>query len=361
MKIVSVVGARPQFIKAAAVSRALRKDNTEILIHTGQHYDSNMSDVFFEELSIPRPDYNLGVGSKSHGAQTGEMLQKIEEVLQAELPDALLVYGDTNSTLAGALAAAKLHIPVCHIEAGLRSYNRKMPEEINRVMTDHISEWLFCPTDTAVRNLGKEGITRNVYNAGDVMCDTVLYYGEMAECEYDGKNPKLNCLFSEAMLPEKYYMATIHRAENTDGEQALSEILGAFDELESPVVFPVHPRSRELVTRLNDTAGYKNVIFIEPVSYKHMLYLVNHALKVITDSGGLQKEAYILKTPCVTVRSETEWEETLAGGFNVLSAPDKKELINKIILDDIDESARKDYYGDGHAAEKIADILKGRS
>lgn len=359
MKILSVVGARPQFIKAAAVSRALARNHLEVLVHTGQHYDQNMSDIFFEELDIKRPDHNLEVGSGSQGKQTGEMLAKLESVMADENPDCALVYGDTNSTLAGALAAAKLHIPVAHVEAGLRSFNRHMPEEINRVMTDHISHWLFCPTEAGVKNLDAEGITDRVHNVGDVMCDTVLYYKELAKQRHgDTWRNQLNYLYGEKIVGSRFYLATVHRAENTDDPETVKEILSAFEELDAPVIFPVHPRTRHITDKLAALHRYQNILFIEPVSYLPMLCLTGEAVKAVTDSGGLQKEAYILKTPCVTVREQTEWVETLNDGWNVLAHPDKNDILKKCLMPPPDENTRKDYYGDGHAAEKIAQLIK---
>ncbi|HEX2937819.1 MAG TPA: UDP-N-acetylglucosamine 2-epimerase (non-hydrolyzing) [Ruminiclostridium sp.] len=359
MKIMTVVGARPQFIKAAAVSRVLRKENTEILVHTGQHYDENMSGIFFEELKIPKPDFNLGVGSASHGKQTGEMLIKIEELLLSEKPDAMLVYGDTNSTLAGALAASKLHVQVAHVEAGLRSFNKLMPEEQNRVLTDHISDILFCPTGTAADNLRKEGITSGVYEVGDVMCDALYFYKSIAEKQYHDFN-LLESLFDKpsANLNRGYYLATIHRAENTDGAESLKKILAAFENFDAPVIFPVHPRTRPLVASLQNENNYKNIHFVAPVGYIYMLYLAFNAKKIVTDSGGLQKEAYLLKVPCVTVREQTEWIETLRGGWNILAHPETDDILRKVSDTKADPTLRGDYYGDGHAAEKICEILK---
>jgi len=359
MKIVTVVGARPQFIKAAAVSRVIRKHHEEILIHTGQHYDEEMSDVFFQELDIPSPDKNLGIGSKSHGRQTADMLAGAEQVLMEEKPDCVLVYGDTNSTLAGALAAAKLHVPVVHVEAGLRSFNKRMPEEINRVLTDHISSLLLCPTDLAVENLRREGITQGVFQIGDVMCDAVMYYSKMIE-----RQDTYSCLkgmkgiFSEVPKLENWYMATIHRAENTASGVKLREILAALERLDVPVIFPVHPRIKELVKKLYQRNHYKNIIFVRPVGYLTMLYLVKHAIKTITDSGGLQKETYLLGTPCVTVREQTEWTETLKGGHNVLARPDEKDILEKVLHVHAETDSGENYYGDGHAAEKIGTLLE---
>jgi UDP-GlcNAc3NAcA epimerase len=360
MKIVTVVGARPQFIKAAAVSRVLRREHREIIIHTGQHYDANMSDIFFEELRIPRPDYNLDVGSGPHGRQTAQMLAKIEEVLLSENPDAVLVYGDTNSTLAGALAASKLLIPVMHIEAGLRSFNMRMPEEQNRVLTDHISSRLFCPTLTAVENLSKEGIVNHVYNVGDVMCDALQFYKGVALQKYGsaGAGGLSNIIPRDTEIKEEWYVATIHRAENTDGTVNLKNILSAFDQLDAPVIFPVHPRTKRLVEELCQRSKYANIHFVEPVGYLHMIYLVSAAKKVITDSGGLQKEAYLLEVPCVTVREQTEWVESLAGDWNVLAKPDAVDITDKVCHVTAQPGARRDYYGDGHAAEKICALLR---
>lgn len=360
MKIVTVVGARPQFIKAAAVSRKLRRDHQEIMIHTGQHYDANMSDIFFDELKIPYPDVKLGVGSGSHGKQTAEMLVGIEDTLLKEEPDYLMVYGDTNSTLAGALAASKLHIPVVHVEAGLRSYNMRMPEEQNRVLTDHLSAFLLCPTDSAVENLRKEGITQGVYPVGDVMCDAVLFYSKLME-EQDKAFylNRLKGLYSDIPDMPSWYLATIHRAENTDDIRKIEKILAAFERMDAKVLFPVHPRTRHFADELLEKHRYENIVFVQPMGYLDMLYFTKNAKKVVTDSGGLQKEAYILNTPCVTIRDQTEWTETLNGGFNVLAKPDTGDILDKIKNIQPDQSRRKMYYGNGDAAEKICEILKG--
>lgn len=359
MKIVTVVGARPQFIKAAAVSRVLRKENIEILVHTGQHYDSNMSDIFFEELHIPKPDYNLGIGSGSHAKQTADMMVGIEKILQDEMPDYIMVYGDTNSTLAGALAASKILIPIIHVEAGLRSYNRAMPEEQNRVLTDHISEILFCPTNTAVSHLKEEGITRNVYQVGDVMCDAVLYYSkEMEKLDRKYFFGRLKGLYGVIEPLEKWYLATVHRAENTDTSEKVEEILAAFEEFTSPVIFPVHPRTKPIVSDLVEKHKYRNIVLVEPIGYLDMLYFTKNAVKVVTDSGGLQKEAYILGTDSVTVREQTEWVETLEGNFNVLCSPKKEDIIEKVYHTEVSKDKRKALYGQGDASEKICNILK---
>lgn len=361
MKIVTIVGARPQFVKAAAVSRVLRKNHSEILVHTGQHYDSNMSDVFFEELDIPKPDVNLGVGSGSHAKQTAEMMVGIEEILLRENPDYLLVYGDTNSTLAGALAASKIHVPIIHVEAGLRSFNMGMPEEQNRILTDRISTFLFCPTDVAVENLKREGLTEGVYNIGDVMCDAVLYYSkQLSQKSSEYYFSHLVGLFGEIEPVEGWYLATVHRAENTDSIDKISEILNAFERLDLPVIFPVHPRTKHLVKQLRQTRGYQNILFVEPMGYLDMLYFVKHAKKAITDSGGLQKETYILDTPCVTVRDQTEWVETLIGNHNVLAKPNEQDIIDKVMNTVIDYNQKQNYYGDGNAAQKICDLIEKR-
>ncbi len=356
MKIITIIGARPQFIKAAPFSEVFRKENQEVLIHTGQHYDTNMSDVFFEELSIPRPDYNIGVGSGSHGQQTGRMLEKIEEIIISEKPDGVLVYGDTNSTLAGALAASKLHVPVFHVEAGLRSYNKLMPEEQNRVLTDHISDLLLCPTQTAVDNLLKEGITSGVLNTGDIMYDAVLRNIEIAKKKYqDGRwTSELSTENPEFSIDSEkgFYLATIHRAENTDDPQKLRCIFSVFERLDKPVILPLHPRTRKLIEKY----GIKpyNILVVNPVGYLLMLYLTANAYMVVTDSGGLQKEAYFLRTPCTTLRDQTEWIETLDNKWNVLSNIDDDAIFNTINRDfDCLQYPQPLLFGDGHAAQKI--------
>ncbi len=357
-KIITIVGARPQFIKAAMVSKELRKKFKEIIVHTGQHYDSNMSDIFFKQLNIPTPDYNLGVGSGSHAVQTGNMLIEIEKILLKEMPDYILVYGDTNSTLAGALAASKLLIPVIHVEAGLRSFNMCMPEEQNRVLTDHISSVLFCPTDIAVNNLIKENINNNVFNVGDVMCDSVLYYSKLACDTINKENINLNPIYDKKVI-DKWYLTTIHRAENTHDEKNICSILKVLNNLNDMVIFPVHPRIRNIIDELYKHNHYDNIYFVEPVDYLTMLYLTKNSIKVITDSGGLQKECYILNVPCITVRDQTEWIETLANGYNVLSTPTYDDLYNKIIGANILKHNMKiDYYGNGKASENICAILE---
>ncbi|MEJ5197355.1 MAG: UDP-N-acetylglucosamine 2-epimerase (non-hydrolyzing) [Anaerolineae bacterium] len=352
MKVVTVVGARPQFIKAAPVCKALRAaGHSEYLVHTGQHYDYGMSQVFFDELDIPQPDINLEVGSGSHGRQTGEMLIRLEEVLLAEKPDRVLVYGDTNSTLAGALAAAKLHIPVAHVEAGLRSFNREMPEEHNRVLTDHIADLLFCPTQTAVDNLRNEGITRGVHLVGDTMYDAVLQFAALART-------RSTILARLGLQPKRYLLATVHRPYNTDDPVNLRSILEAFAELEEPVIFPVHPRTRQRMEALNvRTLERSNVQMIEPVGYLDMLALEQHARLILTDSGGIQKEAYWLGVPCVTLRTETEWVETVAAGWNVVVGADRARIV-AAVRSLVAPAVRPLSYGDGRAAGQIVGILE---
>jgi len=324
VKIVSVVGARPQFVKCAPVSRELRTEHTEILVHTGQHYDPEMSEVFFEELRIPRPDYHLGVGSGTHGKQTGEILMRVEEVLVKEKPDLVIVYGDTNSTVAGALAAVKMHIPVAHVEAGVRSFDRTMPEEINRVITDHISEVLFCPTQTSVDNLQKEGITRGVYPAGDVMVDALEFNKETAE-ERSTITGRLG------VRSGQYLVLTVHRPVNTDSRAHMENILEAVARAGMPVVFPVHPRTKKILEEYGTlTRLPENILVSEPLGYLDMLKLMRHASKILTDSGGIQKEAYILGVPCITLRENTEWVETLHDGWNVLTGTDKDKIVSAI-------------------------------
>jgi UDP-GlcNAc3NAcA epimerase len=355
-KIVTVVGARPQFIKAAPVIRVLKKSIHEVIIHTGQHYDENMSRVFFDDLGLPRPDYNLEVGSGLHGHQTGSMLSKIEEVLLKERPGRVLVYGDTNSTLAGALAAVKLHIPIAHVEAGLRSFNHEMPEEINRILTDRCADLLFCPTETAVKNLKKEGIQEGVYHTGDVMYDAALLFASTAET-------RSSVLEVYQLASKKYCLCTIHRASNTDKKQNLQKIVKALTRIDAPVLFPVHPRARKflseygLMQRLNQSG---NVILTNPVSFLDMIQLEKNAKIILTDSGGVQKEAYFFNVPCVTLRNETEWVETIRDGWNILAGTDIKEILNAVDAP-FPKTVKKNPFGDGHASEKISDIILARS
>ena len=349
MKIVSIVGARPQFIKAAAVSRKLRETHQEVLVHTGQHYDYEMSGVFFDGLELPRPDVSLEVGSGTHGAQTGGMLKAIEEVLLAERPDCVLVYGDTNSTLAGALAASKLSIRLAHVEAGLRSYNRKMPEEINRVVTDHVSNLLLCPSDTAVQNLAAEGITKNVHQVGDVMLDVLNWAKERA----DVKGKKV--LEQFGVKKQGYLLATIHRSENTDDLERLREILKAFNAVDEPIIFPVHPRSRKMMNEMGFQPE-RNLKLTEPIGYVDMVALTGSARCVMTDSGGLQKETFWLGVPCLTIRNETEWVETVTSGWNVLVGKKLNHLAD-LVKRIAPPSDRPSLYGDGAAAAKCVQLL----
>jgi len=352
MKIVSIVGARPQFIKCAPVSRELRKEHEEILVHTGQHYDHGMSEVFFEELGIRKPDYNLGIGSGTHGHQTGAMLGAIEDVLMKEEPDVVLVYGDTNSTLAGALAAAKLHIPVAHVEAGLRSFDRRMPEEVNRVLTDHASDILFCPTETAARNLAAEGITEGVFLVGDVMVDAMNYNRAVAE-------ERSRILEDVGVSPGGYLVVTVHRPSNTDSRENMAAIIAALGEAGMPVVFPVHPRTRHYLGEYGLLAAMpENVRLIDPLGYLDMLRLMAHAKKILTDSGGVQKEAYMLGVPCITLRENTEWVETVEAGWNVLVGAGQ-EKIEDAIHSFSPASRRKNLFGDGNACLRIGEILTG--
>lgn len=348
MKILTIVGARPQFIKAATVSRVIRANPgiTEILLHTGQHYDENMSEVFFRELHIPEPDFNLGVGSGSHAEQTGNMLKGIENILLLTKPDMMLVYGDTNSTLAGALAATKLHIPVAHVEAGVRSFNRAMPEEINRIVTDRISDLLFAPTLTAVSNLNHEGLYEAARFTGDVMYDSVLYYQSQIQ-----ENPQL---YSTPGIPSKYLLATIHRAENTDHPVNMMNIFQAFSKLDIPIVLPIHPRTRKILKNLMEVP--ENVHIIDPVGYLQMMKLTMDSTKVLTDSGGLQKEAYFLNKQCITLRTETEWVETLHDQWNIITGSDSS-CIESAAGGPLPVAPRQHGFGDGNSVQKILDAL----
>lgn len=354
MRIVSIVGARPQFVKAAPVCRALRVHHEEILVHSGQHYDRDMSDVFFEELQIPRPDYNLAVGSGSHGKQTGEMLAAIEELLMGLRPDVVLVYGDTNTTLAGSLAAAKLNIPVAHVEAGLRSFNRAMPEEINRVVVDHLSDTLLCPTPAAVEHLATEGITGGVELVGDVMLDTTRWVAE----RLDG-TPMLDRLGVKA---GEYFLATVHRAATSDDPERLAAVIRAFSRVDKPVVWAVHPRTDKNIDAcglrgLLDAAG--NIIAVPPLAYTETAGLLKHAAGLLTDSGGMQKEAYFHGVPCVTLRDETEWTETVDLGWNRLVGTDEDAIVSAA-RDLPRPAARPAVYGDGHTADAIVRVLERR-
>ena len=356
MHILTIIGARPQFIKAAVLSRYIKSNPqlgvTETIVHTGQHYDQNMSDIFFTEMDIPQPDYNLHIGSGSHGKMTGLMLEKIEELLLNFKPDAVLVYGDTNSTLAGALAASKLQIPVAHVEAGLRSYMMAMPEEQNRRLTDHLSTWLFCPTDTAIDNLKKEGIistgslpsadNKVICKTGDIMYDASLYYRQ--------KNSSLQ-------TPNNFILLTIHRAENTDDPVRLTNIINAVNALsEKKFVFPVHPRTKKILAEHGLHFG-KHVALIDPVGYLEMIEYEEACTAVLTDSGGVQKEAFFFQKPCITMRDTTEWVELVSFGWNTLTGADTEKIISAIR----NIHAPIEYpqlYGDGHTAEKIIEVLR---
>ncbi|MCP4157429.1 MAG: UDP-N-acetylglucosamine 2-epimerase (non-hydrolyzing) [bacterium] len=324
MKILSVVGARPQFVKLAPLSRAIRGCNEfeEIILHTGQHYNRNMSDNFFEDLRIPSPDYNLNIGSGKHGEQTGKMLSAIEEILIKELPRALVVFGDTNSTLAGALAAVKLHIPVIHIEAGLRSFNREMPEEINRVAVDHISDFLFAPTQTAMEHLQKEGLAAGSYLTGDIMVDAIqnnIDFAENRSTITDSLNLENN----------NFHLLTLHRPYNVDNPETLKKILAQLAQVDKKILFPIHPRTKKILQQ-NSISTSDNIILSDPLSYLDFIKLENHCAKIITDSGGIQKEAYILKKPCITIRFETEWVETVHEGWNILADAHSTNLAQTI-------------------------------
>jgi UDP-N-acetylglucosamine 2-epimerase len=346
MKIMSVVGARPQFIKAAPVSRVLRRTHEEVLVHTGQHYDDNMSEVFFRELEIPKPDINLEVGSGPHGAQTGSMMAGIEKVALDIKPDWVLVYGDTNSTVATALVAAKLHVKVAHVEAGLRSFDRRMPEEINRVLTDHVSDLLLCPTEVAITNLAREGIDHGVHLVGDVMYDAFLFNLEAAR-------KREGVVKTVGLAPGGFALATIHRAENADDPARLRSILEGIDASGMDVILPLHPRTR---ARL-DGAPPARIRVIDPVGYLDMLALEDAAAVIVTDSGGVQKEAYFLSKPCVTLRDRTEWTETVEAGWNVVVDADSAQIADAL-RSFRPKGVRPKLYGDGHAAEKIVGLLK---
>ena len=341
MKIISIIGARPQFIKHAPIEKALSDHFESITIHTGQHYDENMSTIFFNQLAITSPKYLLQIGSGNHGAQTGKMMEVIEPILLDEKPNAVLVYGDTNSTLAGALVASKLHIPVIHLEAGLRSFNKEMPEEINRVLTDHISEILFAPSDKAVKNLKNEGIEKNVFKTGDVMCD-MIHLSKKSISEPKDEDP--------------FYYATIHRPYNTDDRSRLLDVLNSFQSLKYKVQFAIHPRTQNKMKEWEiERADFNNIEFLDPVSYFDNISLLSHSEALITDSGGMQKEAYILQKKCVTIRTETEWVETLVGNWNTLVF-DELDKIQELL--NLEPNLHNDkLYGDGKASEQIVEII----
>jgi UDP-GlcNAc3NAcA epimerase len=349
-KIVTIVGARPQFIKASSITRSInkRKYLEEVIVHTGQHFDKNMSSIFFDELSISKPKYNLGIGGSSHGVMTGRQLEAIEEVLIEEQPDGVLVYGDTNSTLAGAIAAAKMNIPLAHVEAGLRSFNRDMPEEINRILTDHAANILFTPTLSASSNLANEGIAEsNIINVGDVMFDASLFFKEKAyQPDFFSKNKK---------DLGKFILATIHRAENTDNIEKLKNIFKALSSSQIPVIIPLHPRTKGKLKDLNIKIS-DMVHLIDPVGYLEMIWLENNCELVCTDSGGVQKEAYFFHKPCITIRDETEWVELVESGWNKLVGSDNAAIIDGISNFKIPK-IHGNLYGNGNSAELIVDVL----
>ncbi|HLF80086.1 MAG TPA: UDP-N-acetylglucosamine 2-epimerase (non-hydrolyzing) [Dehalococcoidia bacterium] len=351
MNILTVVGARPQFAKAAVVSNLLRDhSHSEFLVHTGQHYDDLMSDVFFRDLGLPAPDVNLGVGSASQGVQTAHMLEGLEPVLQERKPDLVMVYGDTNSTLAGALAAAKLEVPVAHVEAGFRSYNRSMPEEINRVLTDHLATYLFCPTENSVACLKREGIERGVHLVGDVMYDSLLAALPRAQ------ERATSLLATRGVESGAYYLATVHRPANTDDPTRLRNLIATLGKLDAPVLMPTHPRTRAAMAAAGITAG-GNLRLEEPVGYLEMLALEANARAVLTDSGGVQREAYFLCVPCVTLREESEWPELLATGWNVLAGCNP-DMIAEAAQRPRPSTPPPPVFGDGRAGAKIVEILE---
>lgn len=356
VKIITIVGARPQFIKAAAFSRWVRnracEGIVEKIIHTGQHYDDNMSKVFFRELDIPAPEFHLELKGSSHGHMTAGMLLDIEDILTDEKPDCLLIYGDTNSTLAGALAAVKMHIPIAHIEAGLRSYNRNMPEEINRVLSDQISTRLYCPTDNAIQNLAREGIIDGIVNVGDIMYDVALYYRDIAMQNSD--------VFSRMNVEKKHYiLSTIHRAENTDDKIRMSAICSALREIAevAPVIMPLHPRTRKILAREGLDASLGKVNIVDPLPFLDMVRLQIDARAILTDSGGLQKEAYFHQVPCVTIRDQTEWVETVEAGWNCLVEPEAAIISETAIKATAPDKIHEGLYGNGNTAQLIYDDL----
>ncbi len=352
-KIATIVGARPQFIKAAMVSHLIRQQNKEILVHTGQHFDHNMSELFFEEMDIPRPDYNLGISGGTHAQMTGKMLVSIEEVLTKEKPDGVLVYGDTNSTLAGALAAAKLHIPVFHVEAGTRTHCDTNPEEINRICTDHISKLLFACTEPNMEELEKEGLKERSILAGDLMYDAYLKY-----CGYKSyKNLELISLGGESVVvSDEYYYLTCHREENTNDDRNLCEILSAMNTLDAVTIYPVHPRNKVRATDLCEKNGFRNIKLVEPVGYIESLALVRGCKAVVTDSGGLQREAFFAEKKCVTVLDFSVWPETMVSGRNVLSHPRKEDILQKLDEPQLINETYKPF-GNGRAGEIIVKAI----
>lgn len=353
-KILSVVGARPQFIKAAVVSRELRKEYKEVSVHTGQHYSYNMSELFFDELEIPKPDYNLGISGGSHGEMTGRMLIELEKVILKEKPDGMLLYGDTNSTMAAALAGVKQHIPIAHVESGNRFGTLDSPEEVNRIVTDHVSKILMCCTESAREFLVKEGLSDRAYVVGDPMLDAFKFYTYKISDEAPEK--LIDLQKKEIKVPENFYYLTCHRQENTETDETLFEILSAMNELDSKCIYPVHPRNQERVKRLKKKNDFSNIIFCEPVGYLMSIYLVNRAKKIVTDSGGLQREAYFAQKQCVTILDFIVWKETMKEGRNRLAKPLKEDILKK--LDMKAEFGDCNEFGDGNSAKKIIELLK---
>lgn len=353
-KIITIVGARPQFIKTPLISKELAKFATEILVHTGQHYDSNMSAIFLKELKIKKPKYNLGVGSDNHGVQTAKMLEGIEKILLKEKPNLVIIYGDTNSTIAGSLAAAKLHIPVAHVEAGLRSYNREMPEEINRIVTDNVSDLLFAPTKNAVDILKGEGITKGVHNVGDVMTDLQI--------ELTTNNKQLITKTPDTLhlSPKTFLLVTIHRQENTDKKENLVDIVEALTQIKETIIWPLHPRTKKMLEQyklMKKLSSSPYIRLIDPIGYLEMMSLETHSKMILTDSGGVQKEAYIARVPCITLRNETEWVETVISGWNHLVGTDTKKIL-KLVNSYPKPKNHPNFLGDGKAYLKIAKIIK---
>jgi len=345
MKIVTVIGARPQFIKAGNISReiAKHKEIKEVIVHTGQHYDEYMSDIFFEEMKIPKPDYFLGFGDLSHGAMTGRMIEKIEEILISERPDIVLLYGDTNSTLAGAISASKLHIKIAHVEAGLRSFNMNMPEEINRIITDRVSSMLFCPTNTAVKNLKDEAFDNmdcRIIRSGDVMLDGAMFYKALS------KRPEIN-------IEDDFILATVHRAENTDDNEKLENIFEALNEIskDKQIILPLHPRTKKMIQ--HSKFNIQHLTLIDPVGYLEMVWMLDNCSIILTDSGGLQKEAFFFKKPCITLRDETEWTELVENGYNTLTGAKKSKILKAFEHINRDIEFKHSFYGDGKASEII--------
>jgi UDP-GlcNAc3NAcA epimerase len=354
MKIASIVGARPQFVKIAPLCREFKRHKfiKHIIVHTDQHYDYNMSKAFFDDLGIPNPNYHLEVGAGTHGYQTGEIIKRVEDVLVKDKPDLAVVYGDTNSTLGGALAATKIHIPIAHVEAGLRSFNKKMPEEINRVLVDHISDVLFCPTETAIRNLNHEGVSNGIHFVGDIMYDSLLYNERLAK-----KNSYM--LEKLCLKPKDYALVTVHRAENADNPDRLRAIFDALQKIAQegiPVIIPLHPRTRKQLELSGVPVGRLQII--EPVQYLDMLLLESRAKIVITDSGGVQKEAFFFHVPCITLRRETEWVETVRAGWNILVDTDEKKIALFACAFPMPSHHGKNAFGDGRVAEKVVNVFR---